>query len=212
MYDRRWALLTGLFVGALVIFVTPAGSNKPYTRRLLPETEFANACKALPGAAFKAIVGETVDARDVLLDKPLAETENLFPSISRTACVYTWKPQCQASGNRPRGASLTTVTMPTRRQALYRYTYNKILLQQDSTSANAFVNYKINQNRAYRLAIANEVLVRVLNKKVVVDLHIDLCHSSSGTKSEALVARLASQLRLPIELTTTKPPYDPSMP
>jgi len=203
MPSRRTAWLLVAFAFAAVAFVAPRGTYKPYSRRLLPESAFALPCTALPTTAFES-VGATVSSRNVLLDKPLIEVENLFPSVSRTACIYQWSARC-SNAAQLKSASLTATTLPTDRQALYRYSYNQLLLRQDSKGPNAFANYRVDGSRAYRLTIGNEVLIRILSGRVILDLHAHLCGTITGRRAEALVGGIVDKMRLPVEVNSRRP-------
>jgi hypothetical protein len=191
---RNIASLAAITAIALAM---PLGLYKPYPSHALRETSFALACHALPGGTLASALGTPVRASEVALLKVHAEVENLFPAVSRTACEYAWRPACRRAVTL--GSLIVIVTtLPNASQALYRYSYNRELLHQDSLVTNDFNDFNFAGRRAYELTIGNEVLVRVLDGSYVIDMQYHLCGLLAGDAAQAVVRPIAKSLRLPI--------------
>jgi hypothetical protein len=186
-------------LGALVAvaLVIPLGRYEPYPARVLPSTMFAQACLALPGNAVAETIRTPVRASVAVLGKPHAAAENLFPSVSRTACHYRWKVTC----TRPdgvRAAIAIIAALPNHSQALARYTYTKMLLGQDSYAENDFHDLVLSHRSAYELTIQGEVLTRILDGRFVVDLQFHLCTAVGGQRAQQAVRQIVDRLKLPV--------------
>lgn len=193
-----------LSAAAAVILAIPVGRYAPFHTVALKETTFARPCVALPGRSLERTVGRPVTMSEVVLIKPHAEVENLFPAVSRTACEYHLKRVC-SSGSEVRESNVIIATLPNRSQALYRYSFSHELLHQDSVRQNDFHDFHVGNDRAYAVTIEDEVLVRVLDGKSVVDMHFHLCEPLGGSESQAAVWPIVSGLQLPITSSSRRP-------
>jgi hypothetical protein len=190
-------------VAALVLAV-PVGRYAPFHTVALKETTFARPCVALPSRSLERTIGTAVTASEVALVKPQAEVENLFPSVSRTACEYHLGKVCTGESVL-RQADVIVATLPNRSQALYRYSFNRDLLHQDSYRQNRFREFHIGGDRAYAITIDDEVLVRVLDGKSVVDMQFHLCEPRGGSESQGIIWPIVTALRLPITTSDKRP-------
>lgn len=203
-HHKRTRTVASFAAVAALVLAIPLGHYAPYRARALRETTFARVCPALPGNALEHALGIGVHTSEIALIKPRAEIENLFPSVSRTACEYAWKAVC-ARPSALRSLVVIVATMPEPSQALSRYTYAYEMLHQDSLAGNDFNDFQLADHQAYELTIENEVLVRLLDSDYVVDMQYHLCGSIGGPPAQALVHPLVTRLHLPILATSTAP-------
>ena len=189
---------SGLALASVIVIVMiPAGKNDAYPLKPLKETVFAEACRALPAAALQSRTGRQTSGTEVTEAKVRAEVENLFPSIARTACEYSWQTTCRDPMALQR-AVLEVVAMPDATQALNRYTYNRELLHQDSLKTNAFRSLLVDRHIAYEFVIEDEILVRMLDRHDVLDLHAHLCsRHPDGRLAERVIEPLLRPLQFP---------------
>ena len=203
-HRARTRNVVGLAGAAALALALPLGHFTPYRSRALGETTFARVCSALPGGVLEHALAVRVRTSEVAGLKPRAEVENLFPSVSRTACEYNWKPACTRR-SALRSLIVIVATMPEPSQALGRYSYARELLHQDSLNGNDFNDSLLAGRRAYELTIEDEVLVRVLDGNQVIDMHYHLCAPIGGPPAQAVVNPIVAHLRLPILSTRTSP-------
>ncbi len=204
-HGARTRRVVGLTAIAAIALVIPLGRYTPYGSHALRETSFARACRALPGNALARSLGTPVRAYEAALLKVRAEVENLFPAISRTACEYAWRSVCRRA-TKLHSLIVIVDTLPNASQALYRYSYTHEMLDQDSLAANSFNNLHLAGRHAYEVTIGNEVLVRVLDGRYLIDMQFHLCGTrSAGDAAQSAIRPIADSLRLPVLATNVAP-------
>jgi hypothetical protein len=202
---RRPQTAVAVGVVAMVVSVAllvPIGKHLAYPKEVLADSEFVRACSELPESPVAQIVGAPVTDRFQQLPRPNIEVENLFPSISRDQCSFVWSTPCPSS-------SLKTLVLyvtdePDSQQGLGRFTYNELLLQQDSSDINGFHTFALRHRRGYELAIGSEVLVRMLDTRFILDLHAITCRDGDAKSDEALIAPLVSTFHFPVTSEVVK--------
>jgi hypothetical protein len=198
-------IVAGCLLGGLVLVLIPTGHHDAYPQEALADTEHIQACQVLTTAAITRVTDQRVSAQFVLLPWSSTVVENLFPSISRAECEYRLSKPC--SGTPLRSVNLFIVDEPTHSQALYRYTYNAMLLGQDSTVTNDYVTTPVDGYTSYRLAIGNEVLVRILDNRFILDLQGHFCSALPASREEAFVSAFLAAIEFPVsnDLAHTAP-------
>ncbi len=187
-----------------VALVVPTGHHEPYPRQHLAQHGYAEVCRALTSQAVGDVVGRRVAARSAIANVANAEVGNLFPAISRTACIYRWHDACANPGSLRR-AALYVTTMPSGGQALGRYTYARALITEDSVSAhNNFKAFSLDGLSGYEFTLGPLALTRLLQGRFVLDLHTEGC----GLAGRALYGtdlKLIHSLQLPVRVSPLMP-------
>jgi hypothetical protein len=177
----------------VLALLLPIGRYEPYPYRPLAEREVADACGALPGSAVGSVVGAQVAAIERRLPKTRTEVENLFPSISHSGCSYRWPVRCPRP-NAVRELSLEVIDMPDPDPALVRYNG----VRNDLEATRPVRSFRLHGRSAYDAVLDDEVLIRVLDRRFIVDAHVHYCGHVSTGAAQAAAAPLATRMMLPI--------------